>query len=261
VAKNSQTSRRAVIDDIRKKQRGTERARGLAIVAVCSVIALAIVVVAAWKPVVGVFETRSNDAKNLADIGQSASAAGCTNYLTIPAEGNQQHVPMTQTVTYTTAPPAFGPHWNVAGIAPVTMTRKFYTTADRPQLEALVHNLEHGYTLLWYDKSVADNAKELNQIRSIGNHFEGTEDWRDKFIAVPWTAADEKATFVAGNAMTQFPEGKHIAFTHWSGGGTGVTDTSKQLGVFQYCSGVSGSALKQFMQDYPYTDAPEPAAM
>ena len=56
-------------------------------------------------------------------------------------------------------------------------------------------------------------------------------------------------------------QGEHVAFTHWSAGGTGVTDVSKQVGVFQYCSDVSGAALQSFMDKYPFSDAPEPAAM
>ncbi len=31
-----------------------------------------------------------------------------------------------------------------------------------------------------------------------------------------------------------------------------------QVGVWQYCSEVSGEALNDFMLDYPYLDSPEP---
>jgi hypothetical protein len=254
----AKNDRRAVIDDIRRKQKGTERTRGLVIVAVCAIIAIVIVGVAAWSPIRDAIQTSSSNSKALQDIGQTSSAAGCGPEITLPADGNQQHVPESQKVTYTTEPPAFGPHWNVAGIAPVTMARKFYTPDDRPPLEALVHNLEHGYTLLWYDATIANDSSKLNQIRAIANKFAGTDDWRDKFIAVPWTAADAATE---KNPLQSFPSGSHVAFTHWSAGGNGNTDVSKQVGVFQYCNGVSGAALKQFMIDYPYTDSPEPIAM
>ena len=36
---------------------------------------------------------------------------------------------------------------------------------------------------------------------------------------------------------------------------------SKQVGVWQYCSDVSGAALETFMEDYPYMDSPEPNAV
>ena len=35
---------------------------------------------------------------------------------------------------------------------------RFYTKDSRPELEALVHNLEHGFTILWYDETAADDA-------------------------------------------------------------------------------------------------------
>ena len=130
------------------------------------------------------------------------------------------------------------------------MARKFYTAQDRPALGTLVHNLEHGYTILWYDDSVAGSSTQMSQIRAIADKFAGTDDLRDKFKAVPWTADDGKA----------FPSGQHIAFTHWSVGGTqnAAAGQAKQVGVWQYCSAVSGAALKTFMTDYPYSDSPEP---
>lgn len=251
MAKQPKSDRRAVLDSIRKQQRGAERARGYAIIGICALVAVLIVGLAAYQPVKGWWDTRKFNSVDLASIGQATSV--CKPITTMKADGNQQHVPTGQTVIYTTAPPAFGAHWNEQGVAPVAMSRKFYTRSDRPPLEALVHNLEHGYTLLWYDDTVS--AKQLNEIRAIGAKFPGDTNFRYKFIAVPWLPADQKQI---GKA---FPKGTHIAFTHWSQGGTGITDVSKQVGVFQYCSDVSGAALKTFMTKYPYTDSPEPGAM
>ena len=165
------------------------------------------------------------------------------------AEGSGDHVDETQQVEYPDAPPAFGSHWNVAGLAPATFERKFYTSNDRPELESLVHNLEHGYTILWYDQTAADDDDMLNTIEGIADKFRSDADnFRFKFIAAPWTSDDGEA----------FPEGQHVALTHWSAGGDGETDTSKQEGIWQYCSEPSGAALEQYMLDYPYTDSPEP---
>ena len=138
--------------------------------------------------------------------------------------------------------------------APAAFAKKFYTAQDRPALEALVHNLEHGYTILWYDSTIADDESALNDVQGIADKFSGSSDnMRDKFIAAPWKSTDE------GGA--KFPDGEHVAFTHWSAGGEGQTDTSKQVGVFQYCSAPSGAALEAFMKKYPYFDSPEPGAM
>ena len=53
----------------------------------------------------------------------------------------------------------------------------------------------------------------------IADKFAGTDNFRYKFKAVPWTSADED-----GEA---FPDGQHVAFTHWSAGGIGETDTTQ----------------------------------
>ena len=264
--KPAKSDRRAVIDDIRKKQRGAERARGTAIIVVCVVIALAIVGIAAFKPIKDSIQTSAYDSSLLQDIGKSPSKAGCQKIFELKADGNQQHEPTGTQITYTTAPPAFGPHWNEGnGVAPLSMGRKFYTRSERGtypsgiELEQVVHNLEHGYTVLWYDDTV--KGSELSEIRGIAKKFTGTGDFRDKFIALPWTASDAKEVYKAGKAHTSFPKGTHIALTHWSAGGPGQTDTAKQKGAFQYCAGVSGAAVKAFMEKYPYTDSPEPTTM
>jgi hypothetical protein len=184
-----------------------------------------------------------------------APAKVCGKVTTKPADGNQQHVPTGTQVKYSTAPPAFGSHWNEQNVAPAPFNVKYYTEKTRPELEALVHNLEHGYTILWYDDSIGDDADKLNVIDGIADKFRSSSNnLRLKFIAAPWTSADEKES-------GKFPDGMHVAFSHWSAGGSGESDTSKQVGVFQYCSEPSGAALQKFMLDYPYTDSPEPDAM
>ena len=151
-------------------------------------------------------------------------------------------MPYPDPVVYADAPPAFGQHWNEPGVAPAAFTRKFYTSNDRPELEALVHNLEHGYTILWYDETAADDGDMINTVEGIADKFTSDdENFRLKFIAAPWTSEDGE----------DFPEGQHIAFSHWSAGGNGETDTSKQEGVWQYCSEPSGAALKTFMERLP----------
>ena len=250
MAKTTKTDRKAVIEQMRKQQKGAERRRGTVIVVVCVLIALAIVAFPTYSILKDKWDNRKFNDLALSDIG--APATSCTKITTKKADGNQQHVPTGTQVNYTDAPPAFGAHWNEAGVAPAPFARKFYTADDRPELEALVHNLEHGYTILWYDQSVADDDDQVAEIEAISKKF-GDSNFRDKFIAAPWTSSDEDGK--------KFPDGTHIAFTHWSAGGDGVTDATKQVGVFQYCSGVSGEALQTFMDKYPYTDSPEPASM
>ena len=247
--KSVKTDRQAVIDEIRKKQKGADRRRGFAIIGVCALIAVVILGLAIYPIIKRNLELREFNGLKLDEIGAEASV--CQEVTKKPANGEADHVEETQQVTYDDAPPAFGSHWNVRGLAPAAFERKFYTSNDRPEVEALVHNLEHGYTILWYDETAAEDDDMLNTIEGIADKFDTDDDnFRLKFIAAPWTSEDGK----------DFPEGQHIAFTHWSAGGNGETDTTKQEGVWQYCSEPSGAALKKFMDDYPYTDSPEPDA-
>jgi hypothetical protein len=249
--KSAKSDRQAVIDEIRKKQKGADRRRGFAIVGVCALIAVVILVLAIYPIIKRNRDLSQFKGLKLSEIGAPKSA--CQKVTTKPANGSSDHVPETQQVTYPDAPPAFGSHWNVPGLAPAAFERKFYTSNDRPELESLVHNLEHGYTILWYDDTVTGD--ELNEIEGIADKFKRDEDnLRYKFIAAPWTSDDEKESGA-------FPSGQHIALTHWSAGGSGESDTSKQVGVWQYCSAPSGEALDDFMLKYPYTDSPEPQAM
>ncbi len=250
MAKPAKTDRQAVIDEMRKKQKSADRRRGTVIVTVCVLAAVGIIAAAVVPILLDKREDSKLDGVALGKIGAAAST--CQDITTKKAEGSSNHVPVDTPVDYADAPPAFGPHWNQQGVAPAAFSRKFYAAEDRPPLEALVHNLEHGYTILWYDETIADDAAALEDVEAIARKF-GGDDFRNKFIAAPWTADDE-------NGAT-FPDGQHVAFTRWSSGGNGETDPAKQVGVFQYCSEVSGDALASFMDEYPYTDSPEPNAL
>ena len=242
MAKPAKTERQKVIDDIRRKQKGADRRRGFLIVGLCAAVAVVIVGAAAYRPVVNWWELRGYADQQLSDIGAAPSV--CQKVTTKPAEGSQDHVDEDVQVDYPDAPPAFGQHWNTAD-APATMDRKVWTDDDRPELEALVHNLEHGYTILWYDETIADDSSEIAAIKAIAASLDANDtNQRLKFKAVPWTKDDGKS----------FPKGQHIAFTHWRLD----AGEQKQYGAWQYCTETSGEALEAFMDKYPFTDSPEP---
>ncbi|NUR08887.1 MAG: DUF3105 domain-containing protein [Nocardioidaceae bacterium] len=229
--------RRAVIEQMRREQQSRERRRTYIVVAVCVVVAAAIIGAAA----IPLIQQNQKAAGALADIGVSKSAAGCRDVVKKQATGNQDHKPQGTPITYDDAPPAFGPHWPT----PAEFSRKFYTTDDRPDVETLVHNLEHGYTILWYDDTLSKD--KVSDVKAIASKFEDSRKLTDKFIAAPWTSEDGK----------KFPDDTHVALTHWSAGGD-PSDPTKQQGVWQYCAAPSGEAVAQFMKDWPYTDSPEP---
>ena len=232
--------RRAVVEQLRRDQQRGERRRTIVVISVCVVVGLVIIGLAAY-PLIK--QSRLNS-RPLASIGASEKAAGCQPVVKKKATGNQEHKPEGTPITYDDAPPAFGPHYPVT--AP--FERKFYTAKDRPDVEYVVHNLEHGYSLLWYDETIAKDPKKLEAVKAIANKYEGTK-LTDKFIALPWTSKDGKA----------FPSGTHVALTHWSAGGD-PSDVSKQQGIWQYCATPSGAVTEQFTKDYPYSDSPEPQA-
>ena len=93
------------------------------------------------------YEQRKYDGKPLSEIGGPASK--CQDVTTKDATGSNDHRDENEQIEYEDAPPAFGPHWNVAGVAPVPINERYYNKNTRPELEQLVHNLEHGFTILW----------------------------------------------------------------------------------------------------------------
>ena len=248
--KSEKSDRQAVIEEIRKKQKGADRRRGFAIVGVCGLIAVVILGLAIYPIIKRNLELREFNGLNIEEIGAAASV--CQDVTKKPATGSSDHVDLPGPGRLRRRPARLRPALERAGRRARGVRRGSSTPSnDRPELEALVHNLEHGYTILWYDETAADDGDMINTIEGIADKFTSDdENFRLKFIAAPWTSEDGE----------DFPDGQHIAFSHWSAGGNGETDTSKQEGVWQYCSEPSGAALKTFMDDYPYTDSPEPDA-
>jgi len=242
--KSEKSERQKVIEDIRRKQKSADKRQGWAIVGVAVAIALVIVGIPLYSLVLKpLWEQNKYNGKPLAEIGAPASA--CEDVTTKDATGSGDHRPTGEQIEYDDAPPAFGAHWNESGVAPVSIEDRYYTKDSRPELEALVHNLEHGFTILWYDETAADDASMVGEIKAIADRLNDSDtNNRLSFKAAPWTKDDGK----------DFPKGMHIAFTHWAADQA----TGKSEGVWQYCSEPSGAALEKFMKDYPYYDAPEP---
>lgn len=168
-------------------------------------------------------------------IGASPSDAGCQSRVLrkVTLDNEDRHVDNDTALDYEQAPPAFGKHWAV----PLTEPEyQVLFRGDRPAKEQLVHSLEHGYTVIWYDASLARDSAEMRVLADLMEQFQV----KDAVVAAPWTRQDGAA----------FPAGTHLALTHWS-----VEDGEQ--GIWQYCRGVSGAAVKSFILDYPHQDAPE----
>ncbi len=240
MAKPKDKDRRAVVEQMRREQKRAEKRRTNMIIAISGAVAIAIIAFPAWQ----LIQQEQAAAGDLETLGVPVGQAGCQDVTTKDAAGNNDHRQEGTPIAYPESPPAFGPHYP----APAGFTRKYYTAQDRPPVAQLVHNLEHGYNILWYDETIADNADQLAAVKAIAAKFEG-EDFSDKFIAAPWTEEDGPA----------FPDGAHIALTHWSMGDDPEGDS--QQGVWQYCKAPSGQVVADFVEEYPYSDSPEPQAM
>jgi hypothetical protein len=176
------------------------------------------------------------------ETDETAAEAACDPVLSQPADKNR-HID-DRPLTYP-EPPSFGHHssrWAV-------LSPPFYSVADRPDVAVLVHNLEHGYNILWYDETVVDDATALAQVRTMAREYAGRDrDPARAFIAAPWTVQD-------GGSM---PEGRHYALTHWY---ADPDDRSRsrqdEVGYTMYCSSVTPDVVRQWMRDYPLEDSPE----
>lgn len=233
-------SRRDRLASLEATRKAEQRRRTAGLLAICLVLAAGLLV---YPVYLYVDDYRARNT-NLADIGVNLETAGCDPVATAPATGNQDHVPDGEKVTYDRFPPDSGPHY----ASPAPFTKRFYGTNDRPPVETLVHNLEHGYTVAWYRDTMPE--RQQDQLERISKTFSGDEDYdpQNKFIAAPWTEADG-----AG-----FPAGKDVALAHWTADPNNPSEPTAQQGVRQACTAVSGAAVQDFMAKYPAVSSPEP---
>jgi len=248
VAKNSTTKvmpptgnrrdRLASFEAARKKE---QRRRNLGLLAICLVLALALL----SYPLYLFVKDYQASQRSITDIGASVAGAGCDPVQENAATGNQQHVPEGTPVDYAQTPPDSGAHYDT----PAPFAKRFYTMDDRPAVETLVHNLEHGYTIAWYRSDLPKD--QVDQLDGIASTFKDESyNPAEKFITAPWSEQDG----------TGFPAGKNVVLAHWYADPAAPTDTASQKGVRQSCTAVSGAAIKDFMAKYPSTSSPEPNA-
>lgn len=237
--------RKARIAEMQQQQKARENRVRIQIIAGCAALLLVLGAVIAFA-VVDAGKQQPDVA--ITSIGVPASAASCDAVTTDKAGGNGNHVgpgtstPNTTKVKYDTVPPSNGPHF----AQPDTDKREFYTAADRPPIEALVHNLEHGYTVLWYDQSAGEAKKAaLQELAKVANKIDATA---DKFIVSAWDPS-----------YGELPAGKKFALSHWSATlGADQSTVASQAGHRQLCGDLSGEVVKAFVEKFPRTSAPEP---
>ncbi|GAB2685606.1 DUF3105 domain-containing protein [Thalassiella azotivora] len=222
--------RQAKMEEMRRRQQAEDRRR---LLLVMGAAVLAVVVLVGVVVVVVRNELSNRPPSDLAAYGVPAADADCDDVELDPAEGVNDHQPVGTAIEYETVPPSAGPHWP----SPEFPANAFYTDDDRPAMENLVHNLEHGYTIVWYgDDLPQEQVDALSDLADVARDDERTG---GKFIVAAW---DEE--------RGALPEGKPLAMSHW-----GVDN-----GYRQYCGQLSGEVVDDFVEAYPYTDSPEPNA-
>jgi len=234
VGKKSATAdRKAKLEEVRKAQQATERRRTLLVSAVAGVVVLGLIVA------VGVVIRNQIAGSDITKIGATLAAANCDPATNDKAAGVSDHVgpgtntPNETTVKYDMIPPSSGKHF----AAPVTPAKAFYTATDRPVLETLVHNLEHGYTIVWYDEKLP--KAQVDELKKLAPLARKDKYAGPKFIVSAWDSS-----------RGALPSGKLVAMSHW-----GRKDGHRQL-----CGSVSGDAIANFVKKFPYSDSPEPDA-
>jgi hypothetical protein len=149
--------------------------------------------------------------------GGTAAAVGTR----MPDEG-AGHVPQTTVPSYKSVPATSGPHWNLGdGIAPVNWG--VYTT---PLAEpAVVHNLEHGGIVIWYQKTATQD--DIAKLTQWTRQALGTTNY--KVVLTPWNGPDF---------------GHPIAVTAWD--------------WLLYLDSADTDQIAKFQDAHPVSDAPEP---
>ena len=230
--------RRDRLASFEKARKAEQRRRSILLLVICVVVAAALLA----YPIYLVAKDSKATAAGLVALGASVGDAACDPVEENPATGNQDHVAEGTKVDYAQSPPDSGPHYP----SPAAFTKHFYSTDDRPEIETLVHNLEHGYTLAWYRADAPED--EIAALRKAAGTFGSeTYDPSQKFIAAPYSATDGA-----------FPDGKNVVLARWTASPDNPSDQTKQKGVRQSCTRVSGQAITDFMAKYPVAGSPEP---
>jgi hypothetical protein len=112
-----------------------------------------------------------------------------------------QHVPEGTKITYNSNPPAGGMHYATSWKA------NFYQESDLASLPAnpegyLVHSLEHGYVIFWYNCDLSTDCEGLKAtIQQVMDETGGT-----KLIAFPWTEMEVPLAMTSWGQILKFSE-------------------------------------------------------
>jgi Protein of unknown function (DUF3105) len=197
--------RRARLEELRRQQKAAERRKNFLFIGSAIVIAIALI---AAVLIPAYLHDQAN--KNKSKAGHQAKptaaekAAGCLGVHNdpVPKDSDRSHVATAVDYAKTqfgdtkggTLPvPPTGGHHNQNTLSD---TNRFYPLAQKPRPERAVHNLEHGYVVVWYDSKLpADQVAHLQLLAGQGN--------LSRMLVVGWWQGD-------------LPANKHVVITSWA---------------------------------------------
>lgn len=158
------------------------------------------------------------DEEQLRKVGMPAAEV-CGPVVDVPPTGASQHV--SPPVTYDRTPPNSGPHMG----SWVMVRQRRYPVEEAPAVEQVVHNLEHGWVVIWYHPQGTDTGRLDHALAAAKAR---------KLVAFPWVGSTPLPT--------------PYVITAW--------------GHEQRCTGISGVAIADFLKEHggKNGDAPEPTA-
>ena len=116
----------------------------------------------------------------------------------IPVMASSAHIPLdSDPGTYNSDPPTSGPHYAEEANAQFYESNNYQFPGGY-----LVHNLEHGYVIFWYNCDLLDEVGCINlkeQIKTTMNDLGGR-----KLIAYPWPSLDVPLVLTSWGRMEKF---------------------------------------------------------
>ena len=186
-----------------------------------NLVTTAVALLVAGGVVAAIFVQRQAETEAITNYGVSESEANCGDVEEQEIMGADHIDVGAAHEPYTTNPPTSGPHYNEAGLGPVQP--QFFEDASEAPPEGVVHNLEHGMIVFYYNPDAPDEV--------ISDLKLAVEDERVASVATPWTEIDGDANFV---------------MTAW--------------GVAQSCEQVSRTVVNEFRRAYQGIAGPEKIA-
>lgn len=170
-----------------------------------NLLTIGITVVIAGLVVFLILQERSGN-RGAVRFGPAAAQAGCTPARRAPSEGQRHLANGTMFTGYRSIPPTSGPHWETPA------DPRFY---DQPiPLAQVVHNLEHGQIVIYYQGLSGDEQDRLeayvNDARPALLAMPAPEGLRGELVMTAWTVTQscDEASSAAIDAFRQRFQGR-----------------------------------------------------